>query len=410
MVWPFSRAAKKTTTPPAPEPTADAPAAPPSETPATPEPVVASEPPPGMRSNHVLSLTPCDEAIALDGDRIGTLRFLIGNTAADTLSLRSSIVARAPFDAAWCSITPATLDLEPGSRRELTVAIAVPRSAASGVRICHLVVWSVANPDEDFLTSVEVAITVPVPRSRFQLHIPWWVWTLAAILVIGAGNAVIAQQAAIAVQRIATPTRVGVPALTGLTLDQLLPALGPDLTPGVLSRRITGTVPFGAVLDQTPAATTVVAPGTPLDVVVENGLRLPDVTSKDVTAARTALTALGLTVTVRARRDDRSRAAFGTVLGQQPASGALVESPSTVVLDVLTGITVPDVRRQDPWQAQRALRALGLHPRVQLSSTTPTGDGKNGQVVVVVQSPAPGTQLAANSAVQLQLAWQETTP
>ncbi len=367
-----------------------------------------SPPPPGTRANHALSIAIPEESLALDGDRTGTLRFLVGSTTDRVLALRASVVAREPFDAAWCTVRPVAFDLEAGAKREVTVAIAVPRSAATGVRICHLVVWSVADPDEDFLTSVDVAITVPVPRSRIRLRLPWWLYALLGILLAGAGNAWLASESAASAQRVATPTRVGVPDLSGLASDQLLPALGPDLRPGVLRRRVTGAAPLGAVLDQQPSAGRVVTPGARLDVVVEAGVRLPAVTGQSVTAAQAALRAIGLTVTVVAQRDDQSSASFGTVLSQQPIAGSLVAVPSTVHVNVLSGIAVPDLLGQDPWQAQRTLTGLGLLPRTQLVASAPSAPDRQGQVVVVTQTPAPGTQLAAGAAVQLQLAWRES--
>lgn len=103
------------------------------------------------------------------------------------------------------------------------------------------------------------------------------------------------------------------------------------------------TVPAGAVLGTDPAAGTELEIDAAVTLVVSRGappppepveVRVPLVLGRDVASATEILTGAGLEVEVRSRlrflgRDN------GTVVGQTPGAGALVEEGTTVVLDSL---------------------------------------------------------------------------
>jgi beta-lactam-binding protein with PASTA domain len=114
-----------------------------------------------------------------------------------------------------------------------------------------------------------------------------------------------------------------------------------------------------------------------------------------VDGARTQLDAAGFTVVVSSAYDATYPA--GTVVGQQPASGAGADAGSTVTLTVAarTGVaaTVPDVLGTDRSAAEAGLASAGLSA-----------------AVGVVASCAGGTGCAATLARDAGRVWRQDVP
>ncbi len=87
----------------------------------------------------------------------------------------------------------------------------------------------------------------------------------------------------------------------------------------------------------------------------------------------------------------------GTVTGQSPAPGALVDSNTVVTLTVVRRIRVPDVRNTTEDQACTAIRNAKLRCVTQQAQ----GSGTSGQVVG--ESPPPGTLVNDGALVALQI-------
>ena len=364
-------------------------------------PPVAPSPPPATRS-PLLGIAAGTEAIVLDGIRTGHLRFIVENRSPGTLALRCAIMAREPLDPAWLTPRLPAFELDAGDRREVTVDITVPATAAAGVRIAHLLVWSVATPAEDFLAGPEVAVTVPTYRPPRRFHIPGWVWVLLLALALVAGNAVAAMSVVRSFEQVPAITRVGVPALGGLTPAAAATALGVRLVPGTVTTHALAQAPRGTIVSQNPKTGTFVPPGSAVDILVEDGWTLPDFRGGPSTAAAEACAAQGFTATLVVRVDATRAEPFGTVLGQTPVPGTIVGSGASIRLTVLGGVVLPNLVGGDHGTAVETLTALGLRVRPRLAPAPgPVGPGMI--PVVVAQDPPSGQQVLPGSTVTLDL-------
>jgi serine/threonine-protein kinase len=260
------------------------------------------------------------------------------------------------------------------------------------VRTAHLVVWSVANPDEDYVAGPEVAITVPPPVRRFRLRLSRWV----VVGLIGLVVVVASAAAAVAVQRsFATilPTRVTVPDLTGTLRADLAKELGEYLVPGTITAQATGDRPFGTVITQLPAAGTLVPPGSTVAVTVEDGVRMPKVLGQSTSAAQAAVQALPLRLAQVVPLAEASEEPLGTVVRQDPPADAVVAAGALVTLTELAAVTVPDLSGATLSEATARLAGLGL-------VLDPPASAKPGGRITV-QNPVSGTGVRAGTKVHV---------
>jgi beta-lactam-binding protein with PASTA domain len=199
------------------------------------------------------------------------------------------------------------------------------------------------------------------------------------------------------------PTTISVPDVTGLSQAAAETALtNAGLVVGSVTSVSSDTIAAGDVISQTPVATTDVAPGTTVDLVVSSGPALvpvPGVTGLTQTDAETAIVNAGLIVgTVTAANSDTVPA--GNVISQSPGAATNVAPGSAVDLLVSTGpalITVPGVVGLAQSVAETAITNAGLtvgSVTTTASNTIPAGD-------VISQSPASGVEVAAGSSVDL---------
>ena len=142
---------------------------------------------------------------------------------------------------------------------------------------------------------------------------------------------------AIAVQT-AVPRSVTVPRFIDLTLAAATTqAAGLNL---VVSQRILSTKPAEIVLDQNPGAGVKVAPRSTVTLVVSSGIgvTVPSVLKQTLAVASNNLKRLGLTVDSEILP---SAGTPGTVVNQDPASGAFVPQGSSVFLTVAGPRKIP---------------------------------------------------------------------
>ena len=131
---------------------------------------------------------------------------------------------------------------------------------------------------------------------------------------------------------------VSVPTLSGLagpTARSRLAEVGLLMRRGDV--RFSATVPKGSVLDQTPAAGTLVPRGTVIVVNLSAGsekFAMPDVTGLTLASAMAALKGKGLGVQIARVA---SRVASGTVIGSVPSPGVDVSTSDIVTLRVSAG-------------------------------------------------------------------------
>jgi beta-lactam-binding protein with PASTA domain len=166
--------------------------------------------------------------------------------------------------------------------------------------------------------------------------------------------------------------------------------------------------PEGEVLGQSPAAGASAERGTTVVITVSSGpdrVSVPALEGLMAGAAARAIREAGLELDLQAERSSEPK---GTVLAQQPPTGASIEPGSAVTLRVSSGPAVelkdvPDLAGLTVATARSRLQTLGLRSTViEITSSRPAG-------TVVGQSPGAGTELRAGSTVRLRVSSGPTT-
>ncbi len=188
-----------------------------------------------------------------------------------------------------------------------------------------------------------------------------------------------------------------VPPIVGLTAaaaDQTI--TNADLPKGSVDSQYSDSVPAGEVIGQTPAAGTIVAPGSAVDYVVSLGKpTVPDLAGLSTTAADAALTAVTLTTGDTSNEYDDSVAA-GLVIGSTPTAGATVSTGSAVDYVVSLGQpTVPALAGLTTIAADAALTAVTLTR----GSVTSAHHGSIAAGLVIGSTPTAGATVSTGSAV-----------
>jgi serine/threonine-protein kinase len=224
-----------------------------------------------------------------------------------------------------------------------------------------------------------------------------------APLLILAAVAVAALVAGLAA-RASGATKQVVPNVVGLTGTDAVAQLrahGLSYDDRALAHRFTHDAP-GTVIGQQPAAGARVDDGTSAQLVVSDGPQManvPDLSQGDETAARAALSQIGLTVATVSQDFDENVPA-GRVLRQDPAPGTPLEVGKPVNLVISNGPApraVPDVTKQTPDAAKAALEGVQLA----VGQVTEAFDDAVPAGQVISQDPPPNGQVARGTAVNL---------
>jgi beta-lactam-binding protein with PASTA domain len=158
---------------------------------------------------------------------------------------------------------------------------------------------------------------------------------------------------------------------------------------------------MGTVVDQGPPAGEMVPLLTPVDIVLAQGVAVPDLMGSPMNEARRQVEGIGLVVASITQQI--STADPGTVLGQTPDPGVMVPLETGVNLVVAQGVLVPDLFGQDTagaaahlGQEGLALGEVALEPSAETPGTVirqspPAGDpvGLETPVDVVLAEPVP---------------------
>lgn len=182
------------------------------------------------------------------------------------------------------------------------------------------------------------------------------------------------------------------PVVVSFTRDPIVPNVT-GLPIGEASRRIVaaGFVPeptavTGRVIDQVPKPHVLAARGSPVSLVVEPGVTVPNVVGLTVDEARQAIEQAGLVLGT-----PRSE---GLVTDQRPAAGITVHRGRVVrvTVEAPPGIVVPNVVGKTVDQAREALDLVGLR------LDAPSVAGR-----IVGQRPAAGVLVFAGSTVSVTI-------
>ncbi len=199
-------------------------------------------------------------------------------------------------------------------------------------------------------------------------------------------------------------TSPGAPISAPNVVSQMLTSAQQQITAANL---VVGTVtsqasllPTNTVISQSPSASTQVAPGSAINLIISSGPQLvavPNVTGQALTAAQSQITQANLLVGTVGTQP--STLAINTVITQSPLAGSQTAAGSAVNLIVSSGpqlVNVPNVVGQTQAAAQAQITGVTLAMGTVTSqpSTLPVN-------TVISQSPAAGVQIAAGSAVNL---------
>ena len=168
------------------------------------------------------------------------------------------------------------------------------------------------------------------------------------------------------------------------------------------------SVATGAVISQSPAAATQLAPQQAVTITVSSGASVPNVIGKSLSSATQLLKSAGLAVGTVTNRSSSS-VANGDVISQNPSAGTSSQAGSSVDLVVSSGpatATVPSVIGLTSSSAAADLRAAGFSPVAETAYSSSAAAG-----IVFAQTPGGGTSLAQGATVRytVSLGPQTTT-
>ena len=199
---------------------------------------------------------------------------------------------------------------------------------------------------------------------------------------------------------VAGKAEIEVPELIGLTADEATQTLeGAGFK--VKTVEVENEAEPGTVVDQSPAAGSMVTPGSEVTIVVSAGKTVtlvPNVVGMSQEEATAALQEAGYQVQAKGTYDEEAE--DGIVIGQSPEGGTAADPETRVDLYVSQGknpeAEVPDVVGMSEAEAAEALQAAGFEavPGATFSDTVPAGQ-------VISQDPEAGTTAQRGSGVAL---------
>jgi beta-lactam-binding protein with PASTA domain len=202
-----------------------------------------------------------------------------------------------------------------------------------------------------------------------------------------------------------TPTKVDVPNLVGRPVDAAASALVKAGLKADFQRKLSKR-PSGTVIDQNPAASARVAPGSTVAVTVSRGVdtvSVPALTGLTLDEALQKLRAAGLQASASRVASQKPE---GQVVSQIPGGSSEVKKGATVKLSVSKGVAhvaVPDVVGASGVDAATTLAKAGLEAVAKnVPSDQPDG-------TVVAQSPQAGQRVAKGTKVQINVSAGRTT-
>jgi len=195
---------------------------------------------------------------------------------------------------------------------------------------------------------------------------------------------------------------IAVPDLTGLTHAQVVQQLNEHGLALGTENSVTSDKPISTAIGQSPAALTMVAKNTVVDVTYSSGpgtVTVPTLVGLTQQQAVDALVAAGLTTGSITQKPSPGQPA-GTVIDSTPKTGAAVTKGAPVSLVVSSGLVpVPNVVGETQVQAKADLANAGFVPAVISAVTSAATAG-----TVISQNPAAGTPFGQNKTVTITVA------
>lgn len=136
---------------------------------------------------RAFDITAATESVNLNASGQGELAFTVSNALHVPVRARARVMMEGPASGEWASISGGPeRDFAPDGTQQFTVKLQAPPGIPPGRYTFHLLVSSVANPDEQYAAGPTVAFIVPEPAPVVKKAFPWWLVALAAgVLIIG---------------------------------------------------------------------------------------------------------------------------------------------------------------------------------------------------------------------------------
>ena len=134
---------------------------------------------------RAFDITSSGPGLRLNGGESGEIAFTVSNKLARPIRARAVPQPDGETKASWLSISGgAERDFGADETQLITVRVQLPKGVKEGSYDFHLVVSSLAEPDELYA----VGGTVPIVVKQAERKFPWWIVILAGgLLVIGGG-------------------------------------------------------------------------------------------------------------------------------------------------------------------------------------------------------------------------------
>ncbi|HEY8208850.1 MAG TPA: hypothetical protein VIG99_15275 [Myxococcaceae bacterium] len=136
---------------------------------------------------RAFDITPSAPRVKLNSGEAGEVSFTVSNKLPRTIRTRALARAEGETDGSWLAIPPDSAEVELGvnETKLFTVKVRLPASLKEGTYAFHIVVSSLAEPDEIYAESASVPILVKHVERPF----PWWIVYLAGgVLVLALGT------------------------------------------------------------------------------------------------------------------------------------------------------------------------------------------------------------------------------
>lgn len=219
---------------------------------------------------------------------------------------------------------------------------------------------------------------------------------LATLIVVGI-------IAAFGASMLMTPTKVDVPDVQNLSLQEAEAKLRSAKLDSTIQTRPDPVVASGNVIGTNPSAGTSVDENSTVTLQVSSGpeqVQVPKLAGLTQDQASQALAAAGLRLAPDVERAPSDAAQVDKVVGQDPSSGAKINLDSTVTITLGSGpeqVRVPNVIGQTIDVAQPNIEGAGFKVQVEkVDSGKPEGE-------VISTSPTGGSTAAKGDTIRLQV-------
>jgi beta-lactam-binding protein with PASTA domain len=333
------------------------------------------------RRQPSFTVTAAGQRVNLDKTGAAQASFTVTNASPESHRGRLLTRPRDPAKPEWFSVAGESVrSFAPNAAEQVVVQLDVPAGSPPGSYSFRLDAVSEDDPDEDYTEGPSVAFEVAPPPAPTKKKFPWWILIVVAavvlLIVIGVvvwlilrdrpkpvpsvvGQPAAAAQSALTKAGFTSTTRpvpVNSPPQNGVVQSQVPPAgtkekKGTAVTLNVghmatvpevrgvpegaarntldkAELRATsqdvpaGPAQDGLVVTETPAAGTLLAPGSVVVIGIGRSVTVPNVTGMTSGAAANLLERLGFAVTVV--RDHTFPPSGDIVLDQQPSPGVRV--------------------------------------------------------------------------------------